>query len=156
MARETTGRFLGPISVNDFFELMPVTDGNGPPDIDSIHFNAVRNTKGEKHMYTKPLVRFHSCISSNSLFDQVDAMNSLKLPELEFFDTSNHPDCHCVDMKPDIGVYSTNLKPPDGVTTDFARWSYVGNGRVRARTTVLKIPHHAMICMRVTLREMCV
>ena len=60
VARETTGRFLGPISVNDFFELMPVTDGNGPPDIDSIHFNAVRNTKGEKHMYTKPLVRFTS------------------------------------------------------------------------------------------------
>ena len=47
-------------------------------------------------------------------------MNSLKLLELEFFDTSNHPDCHCVDMNPDISVYSTNLKPPDGVTTDFA------------------------------------
>jgi len=59
VARETTGRFLGPISVNDFFELMPVTDGN-PPVIESTHFNAVRNTKGEKHMYTKPLVRFTS------------------------------------------------------------------------------------------------
>ena len=47
-------------------------------------------------------------------------MNSLKLLELEFFDTSNHPDCHCVYMNPDISVYSTNLKPPDGVTTDFA------------------------------------
>jgi hypothetical protein len=53
-------------------------------------------------------------------------MNSLKLPELEFFDTSNHPDCHCVDMKPDIGVYSTNLKPPDGVTTDFALMELCG------------------------------
>ena len=58
MAHETTGRFLGPISVNDFFELMPVTDGN-PPNIKSTHFNAVRNAKGEKHMY-KPLVRFTS------------------------------------------------------------------------------------------------